>query len=271
MQGKRIGEGRTAEVREYGDGAILKLYREDIPGEHVDREYKISCYAYAQGVHTPRPVELVTVEGRKGIVFERIAGATLLKQLAGKPWQTGIYARQLAGLHYSLHQHQGPDGEGQQKSLLRQQIIAAPMLTMEEKSAVLEHLVKLPEGECLCHGDFHPDNVLGDGEGWIIDWMTGISGSSAADVARSVILLSMGSMPPGTPFLTRLITGFIRQKLCKGYIREYLKLSGQPYADINAWVLPVAAARLIEGVPLAEKEQLAREVRRRLRPAGLRT
>ncbi|UQZ34700.1 hypothetical protein C2I18_14910 [Paenibacillus sp. PK3_47] len=271
MQGKRIGEGRTAEVWEYGEGAILKLYREDIPGEHVDREYTISSYAYAQGVHTPRPLDLITVEGRKGIVFEHIAGKTMLRMIGEQPWQTGDFARQLAVQHYSLHRHAGPDGEGRQKSLLRQQIIAAPMLTMEEKSAVLDHLVKLPEGDCLCHGDFHPDNVLGDGAGWIIDWMTGISGSPAADTARSVILLSMGSMPPGTPFLTRLITSFIRQKLCKGYIREYLKLSGQSYADITAWVLPVAAARLIEGVPLAEKEQLAREVRRRLRSAGFRT
>lgn len=271
MQGKRIGVGRTAEVWEYGDGAILKLYREDMPEEHVDREFKVSSYAYAQGVHTPRPVGLVTVENRKGIVFERIAGKTLLKQIGEQPWKTGGYARQLAGLHYSLHQQQGPDGEGLQKKLLKQQIIAAPMLTMEEKSAVLEHLARLPEGNRLCHGDFHPDNVLGEGEAWTIDWMTGISGHPAADTARSVILLSMGSMPPGTPFFTRVITSFIRQRLGKGYIREYLKLSGQPYAGINAWVLPVAAARLIEGIPLAEKEQLAREVRRRLRSAGSRT
>ncbi|MNW11893.1 hypothetical protein D3C71_2094480 [compost metagenome] len=75
----------------------------------------------------------------------------------------------------------------------------------------------------------------------------------------------MGAMPPGSSFAARVVTGFIRQRLTKVYIREYLRLSGRSYAEINAWVLPVAAARLIEGVPAAEKEQLAKEIRRRLR------
>ncbi|MNW66524.1 hypothetical protein D3C74_450020 [compost metagenome] len=97
--------------------------------------------------------------------------------------------------------------------------------------------------------------------------MTGITGSPAADTARSVLMLSIGAMPPGTSLFTRVVTGFIRQRLTKGYIREYLSLSGGSYAEINAWILPVAAARLIEGVPVAEKEQLAKEVRKRLRSA----
>ncbi|OKP87317.1 phosphotransferase family protein [Paenibacillus sp. P32E] len=270
MQGKRIGEGRTAEVREYGTGKILKLYREDIPAHYVEHEYEISKYVYEHNVLTPQPMELAELEGRMGIVFQQIHGRSMLRLIGEKPWKLAEYARQMAVLHHHLHKLQGAAAFGKQKENLKSSIIAAPMLAMEEKTAVLAQLEQLPEGDRLLHGDFHPDNVLLDGQAWIIDWMTGISGDPAGDAARSVIMLSMGALPPGASLATRLITGFIRKRLTKGYIREYLRLSGLTYAEVNAWVLPVAAARLTEGIPLAEKEQLVREIRRRLRlaPAG---
>jgi hypothetical protein len=58
---------------------------------------------------------------------------------------------------------------------------------------------------------------------------------------------------------------FIRKRLTKEYVREYLGLSGQSYADIDRWILPEAAARLVEWLPLPEKEQLVKEIRKRLR------
>ncbi|WP_054943064.1 phosphotransferase family protein [Paenibacillus ihuae] len=265
MQGNRIGVGRTAEVWEHGEGTILKLYLEDFPTAAVEQEFKVSTYVHAQGIRTPRPLELIESEGRSGIVFQQIHGRSLLAMIGEKPWRLAEYSKKLAALHYNLHQLEGNPELGLYKDYLRKNIISAPMLTMEEKSAVLEQLEKLPEGSKLCHGDFHPDNVLLDEEAWIIDWMTGITGNPAADTARSVLMLSIGAMPPGTSLFTRVVTGFIRQRLTKGYIREYLSLSGGSYAEVNAWILPVAAARLIEGVPVAEKEQLAKEVRKRLR------
>lgn len=265
MLGKRIGEGRTAEVWEYGNGAILKLYRDNIPGYHVEHEYKISTFVYEHNVQTPQPKELITAEGRKGIVFQQIQGRSMLRLISEKPWKLGGYVRQMAALHYELHKLEGSDGFGRQKEALRSSIIAAPMLTLEEKTAVLGELEKLPEGDRLLHGDFHPDNVLVGEKVWIIDWMTGMSGNPAGDAARSVAMLSMGALPPGASLLTKLVTAFIRRRLTKGYVREYLRLSGCSYAEINAWVLPVAAARLVEGIPSAEKEQLVREIRRRLR------
>lgn len=94
--------------------------------------------------------------------------------------------------------------------------------------------------------------------------MTGIMGNPAGDAARSVLLFSMGAMPPGASQMAKFVIGFMRQRLTKGYIREYLALSGQSYAAIDGWILPVAAARLVEGVPVQEKEQLVREIRKRL-------
>ncbi|KAA8746258.1 phosphotransferase family protein [Paenibacillus sp. UASWS1643] len=46
----------------------------------------------------------------------------------------------------------------------------------------------LPDQQQICHGDFHPDNVMLSEAGdqyWVTDWMTGMSGDPAGDVARS--------------------------------------------------------------------------------------
>lgn len=176
----------------------------------------------------------------------------------------------LARLHYDLHKLEISEDIGRQKDMLKRCIQETPMLTVEEKSAILDVLEKLPEGHHLCHGDFHPDNVLIDEAPWVIDWMTGMSGEPSGDAARSIVMFSIGAMPPGVSSFTKLMIGFIRKRLTKGYIQEYLTLSGQAYEDIDRWILPVAAARLVEGIPGSEKELLVKEIRKRLQslPAG---
>ncbi|ULO07006.1 phosphotransferase [Paenibacillus sp. 19GGS1-52] len=264
MNGKLIGEGRTAEIWEHKDQTIVKLYREDVLEEHILREYATSQFVHAQGISTPQPLEIVTIEERKGIVFQQIHGPTLLKVMSEKPWRTREYAQKLAELHYSLHKLEAAQDIGQQKEMLRSCIIKAPMLTGAEKSTILTHLEKLPQGQHLCHGDFHPDNVLMDGQTWIIDWMTGMAGEPAGDAARSVVMFSMGAMPPRASLMTKLMIGIVRKRLTKGYIREYIRLSGHSNVEIDRWILPVAAARLVEWLPLQEKEQLVKEIRKRL-------
>lgn len=72
-------------------------------------------------------------------------------------------------------------------------------------------------------------------------------------------------MPPQASVITKGFLGFARQWLTAQYVGRYLKLSGLTLAEIEAWILPVAAARLVEGLPVPEKELLVREIRRRLR------
>lgn len=265
MNGKLVGEGRTAEILEHGDQTIIKLYREDVPEHNINREFQVSQLVHAHGVQTPQPFELISTQNRQGIVFQQIHGPSLLKVLGEKPWRVNKYARMMAGLHYDLHKIEATEDLGRQKEMLKSCIIAAPMLSVDEKSVILSHLEKLPEGSHLCHGDFHPDNVLMDEQLWVIDWMTGVVGDPDGDAARSIVMLSMGAMPPGASAFTRMMISFIRKRLTKSYIREYLNLSGHTFEAIDRWILSVAAARLVESIPVSEKEQLVREIRKRLK------
>ncbi|WP_238650979.1 phosphotransferase family protein [Paenibacillus piscarius] len=264
MQGNMLGEGKTAEVREYGEGKILKLYRDWVPAQQVDYEYRLSKLIYEQGVATPQPYERIQVEDRQGIVYRQIMGPTLLKLMGRKPWRIFSCFRQMAELHYSLHQLEGVGEAGGQKRLLERHISAAPILNEDEKSQILDQLALLPEGNKLCHGDFHPDNILMDDKLWVIDWMTGVSGNPAADVARSYIMFSIGALPEGPSSFTKHFITFARQRMTAQYLRRYLRLSGLSRAEIEPWILPVAAARLVEGLSFPEKELLVSEIRRRL-------
>ena len=55
-----------------------------------------------------------------------------------------------------------------------------------EGQALLEAIAEMPDGDRLCHGDFHPLNILGDtADPLIIDWPDARRGEPAADVCRS--------------------------------------------------------------------------------------
>jgi aminoglycoside phosphotransferase (APT) family kinase protein len=71
-----------------------------------------------------------------------------------------------------------------------------------------EHAVRvldaLPDGDRLCHGDYHPGNVLvaADRVG-VIDWANAACGVPEADHARTVLLLRWADPLPGTPVIAR--------------------------------------------------------------------
>ena len=85
----------------------------------------------------------------------------------------------------------------------------------------------------MCHGDFHPMNILGSpGREMVVDWLDASRGDPAADVCRSYVL-----MKPSYP------------ALASAYLAIYSELSGVGKERILRWLPFVAAARLAEGVP----------------------
>lgn len=262
---EKIGEGRTADIYSIAGSKILKLYKPGFPEEPIQEEFATSQFVHSLGIRTPQPYELTSSENRTGIVFQRIIGTSLLNLMKSRPWFLKKYAKSLAAVHYQLHTQEANGLERRQKDVLRYQITAAPLLSEEEKAVILDDLDKLPDDHKLCHGDFHPDNILvGDGH-WVIDWMSGAAGNPLCDVARTVTLLRFGTTPERMPRLAQAMINFFRNRMLNEYIGHYLQLSGQSWSDVEKWQLPVAAARLSEWIPQAEKEQLLQLIKNRVR------
>lgn len=86
----------------------------------------------------------------------------------------------------------------------------------------MKELKSLPEGDSVCHGDFHPDNVLlSDDDVTIIDWMDASRGNPLADIARTSIILLGASESEQIPNLLQKV--FVRS-FHRIYLHEYFRL-----------------------------------------------
>lgn len=177
--GQIVGRGRLADVYEWLDGSddppkVLKLCNPQQRREVVERERLFSCAAWDAGVPTPRvfgpPVEH---GGRFGILYERIEGPTLGQVMTSRPARLKSCSRLLGELHAKVLAARAP-GLPTLKDLLRHKLAEARTITPEEKAQLGDILDSMPDGDRLCHGDFHPDNVIfradDDGGPVVIDW-----------------------------------------------------------------------------------------------------
>jgi Ser/Thr protein kinase RdoA (MazF antagonist) len=73
-------------------------------------------------------------------------------------------------------------------------------------AVVCRTLERLPGGNFLCHGDFHPGNILHrEGVDYIIDRSGASSGDFVCDIARTYILLKVVPRVPGVSALAHAV------------------------------------------------------------------
>ena len=261
--GTLLGRGRTAEVYAWDEGRIVKLYWQDWPEASVRYEEEMARLVNEAGLAAPRFYGRVEVDGRQGLIYERVDGPSMLRQAAARPWLVERYARQFAALHAALHACQRPQLR-LQKEGLRRQISRVEALGAEHKARLGAYLDGLPDGQAVCHGDFHPDNILMAARGpVVIDWMTASGGDPLGDVARTWVMFSAGGGPFGKSRLQLAVIHGLRQAFLRAYLRAYWRLGGGSPEQMEAWILPVAAARLAERVP-GEEPRLLEMIARRL-------
>jgi hypothetical protein len=90
--------------------------------------------------------------------------------------------------------------------------------------------------------------------------MTGSSGNPLCDVARSKLILETGEIPASVPFAMRYLLKFGQKLLAKAYVEEYRKVSSVKERDIDAWLLPLYAARLVENLSEKEKKSILKKI-----------
>lgn len=257
--GAPIAEGRTAELYAWHSGQVLKLYR---PGfEHGLPEYeaRIARAVSAAGVAAPRAGQLLQVNGRVGLEYERLEGSSILQVIISRPWRAAwagsVCAEVQAGLHaVSI------EGLPAQRQRLAERIQSASPLAPDLRERLLHTLQGLPEASQLCHGDFHPGNLLMSQRGpVVIDWVDAVSGHPAADVARTAILVYYSSLPSGP---AGWYFGMLRTMFYFAYQRRYRQLAPQRLDSLQTWLPVVAAARLAENIASEESGllRLARQV-----------
>ncbi len=101
--GPLITKSTLAEIYAWGDAHTLKLYRPGASAGAAAREAAHARIARDAGIPTPRVIEEITLDGRTGVVFERMDGPSMLEVLIRHPETSEDLARQFAALHADLH------------------------------------------------------------------------------------------------------------------------------------------------------------------------
>jgi aminoglycoside phosphotransferase (APT) family kinase protein len=258
---ERLGQGRQAELFAWPPGGVVKLFRGP---DRMPAQWEagvMHLLALAQ-LPMPRISGTVTIEHRPGIVMERLVGVDQLTRLGRRPWTVLAVAKTLGRLHAQLHAAVAPEGLRPLKSSIREEIAASDLIPRDIKARALADLDRLPDGSAICHWDYHPGNVIETADGAkIIDWPNVRCGDRLADVARTRLILQSGALPPGTPFLMRMLTAIGRNVLSHRYLREYRRRLPFERRKLEAWTRVSLASRLSYGLR-EEREHLLQMIAR---------
>lgn len=250
-----FARGMTAEIYRYDASTVLKLFYPHIPAEWAGYEASLARAVSASGAEAPAFYGAGTVAGRKGLFSEFIAGPTLLAMALKAPLGCGGIARLMAAEQHKLHRLESgalPDHIQRFTPL----VADSGRIIPGRVEAILDKLRAMSPPRTICHGDYHPGNVIFRRGGCVaVDWMNCYAGDPAGDVFRTYLTFASPFVGEGAPLWLRALAKPLKAEMARHYVREYLRLSGMAKADLLEWSEIVIAARLNEGIP-GEREWL---------------
>jgi len=217
---KKIGAGRTAEVYDYKDDKVLKLFYSAFSTNIIEDEYLIAKNISTTTSLVPKVYDIVHTRNRTGIVYEKIKGEMLSDYLSGNIISTRKIIRKFAQTQKRIS-NINVENVPSHTNKLRQKITSSCLLSDSEKEIVLKYLSIINNNE-LCHGDYHPENVFVDQnhDFKVIDWANMFVGNKYLDIARTYYLIKSGQSLNGKTKLGSLIEWFGRQIIAKLYWEE---------------------------------------------------
>lgn len=229
--GARLGVGKEAEVFVYG-ALVVKLYKATAPKRSAFREAAILAMVESLGLPTPAVRGVQQIDARWGVLMSRAEGPSLAETMTHQSANLPDWLSRMARLQLRVHSFTATQFPSL-KARLAANIRQATALGEQRQETLLAALSAMPDRDRLCHGDFHPHNIMGSaGNPVLIDWLDASRGDPAADVCRSYVLLR-----PTAP------------EMASAYVDAYSQVSGESRDAILNWLPFVAAARLAEGVP----------------------
>jgi Ser/Thr protein kinase RdoA (MazF antagonist) len=261
--GEKIGEGATADIHAWAPGRVVKLFKVGASLRFGRHEARMTRAAFAAGA--PEVFGEVTLEGRFGIVLQRLDGPTLLQLLLTRAVTSEQVGAILAALYASVHKAPPPpdvpplrgwiDAVSQTSRDILPEHIATGVLTLIDR---------LPPEDGLCHADLHPGNVVMTADGpRIIDWACALRTSVVSDIARAHVSLSELVPEDADPEPPRAINAAVQS--------EYARLAGMSPAALTEAMRPylpiLRAFVLLQRRPAtpAQRERLIQRVEAALR------
>ena len=227
--GEKIGEGAFSEAYAWAPGQVVKLFKAGVSRQFGRHEVRMIRAVLAAGLPVPEVFGEVTLDGRFGIVLQRLDGPTL--------WQlsrTGAVTFEQAGaivaaLAMSVHKTPPPP-----EVLSLREYMEAELRHDDGKvpkhiaTDILALIDRLPPGDGLCHCDLSPGNVIMTAEGpKLVDWTFAMRAPAAVDLGfLHVILSELAPEIADNPQRPRATNAAAQS--------EYARLAGMSLAELTA-------------------------------------
>ena len=184
-------------------------------------------------LNIPKIKAIEVVDGKWSIVMDNIEGKTLSELMLAHPEKEDEYLELFVDLQRSVLSKRVPMLNKLKDKM--QGRISEAKLDATTRYDLHTRLDSLPKHYNLCHGDFHPSNIIitADGTPYIIDWAHATQGNASADVA--------------TTYLMFYLEG--KEQLAEKYLKLYCKKSDTARQYVQKWIPIVAASRLTKAKP----------------------
>ena len=259
-----LGRGRTAEVFLAQDGRALKLFFADFPAKVIRREADKARVVTSLCSFAPAFYGETHIDGRAGLLYERIDGAPLIdvETVFDDPPNIESIAREMAQLQLDIHATTS-SGLPTMAETFATSIARYPLISAAGRERLLDFVANNNTAQ-LCHGDLHVDNILRqtDGRLRVIDWTNAYSGHPLCDLERTLFMIECG-LVPGTEHIDETELP-LRNAFAKTYRQAYYAENADR-ANEDIWRLLALVGRHAEGIA-GERgiaEQRVREVLKR--------
>lgn len=259
-----IGRGMTSEIYSWEDGKVVKLFYEHFSQEAADYEAEISQQLNHYKINAPKFHGKVIHKCRIGLIYDRVYGEDLISLMSSDLFHMKSNLKNLVQEQCKIHSVECKTGLKSQKDRLSYMIELSKDTLGDFYHPLIQRLEKAENPYRLCHGDYHPGNVLlQEGEYISIDWMNAYAGDPLSDAVRSYIMMTSPFLPEEIPFPVRTAIQMTKPRIGAIYKKEYLSQASADEKDFRAWIPVMAAARLIEQIP-GEKEWLMKMIKKEL-------
>jgi uncharacterized protein (TIGR02172 family) len=268
---KMIAQGGQAEVYEIEESKVLRVLRDSADEEFLKNEIEVMRILNQKGLSVPKVFGFIKIGDRPASIVERIYGDTMLKYMQQHPTKMKSNARILAKLHLELLSVREDIKLSNSKQRASTLIKLSEGLNTEEKEFVYSILEELSEGDSICHGDFHPGNILmQNNRNYLIDWFGAYKGPDLADIAHTYLLIKNTPRIPGIGWFQYMIIKAAGSLLAKTYIHEIHRLKAFNWSEFSKWLIIKAAERTEHGM-LMERGKLVEYISncKKLRKAGI--
>ena len=243
MIGKIIGTGGTSSVYEWGNDEVIKIFKPNVPIEVIKNEQHVGKMLNDLSLCTPKYIKTIEFDNKLAIIYERAYGRTLAEILIETTDKSEM-AASFAKIHYEIHQCYMDELPSQQE-MYSWKISKMSSYFKKEVKKMEDLFESLPIENKLCHGDFHPLNILVDCDKYItLDWNGICSGSPLLDVAWSYLTLNSPSIElMYGQAMAKVVTEF-----SKDYLKYYCSYSNVDKYDVLKYLPLVAVRRLYDNI-----------------------